>query len=749
MPLMSTCLGRLGSRYSLIVDPIRRRIAYGALGLMCQREDAGLRVAITDGVTAWTLPLCPGGTDFFCVDQRISMTAVRFEGRCLELGIALEFTLTAPFYPRDERTSLVPAYLLEAVVRPIGMTRWEFPPKDAARAGELAIELILPDAERRTAPDGIHYRYPVQACDVFATGEGGDRRTYRDARRKTPLTGTAADVLMPLSRGLTPSDHGLRASFDVRHRRRQTFRAALVSHCADALFERFGNPLPLKYTHYWPDLEAVRRFVRRDSARLLARSRAFDALFEEGAYAPAARNLTALGFQSYLMCTLWAYGPMTDRAGAPLPQKDWFSVWEGSCWFNSTVDVTYNEALFYFACWPELLEFLFDEWRHHANTFEGEKRRRAFVSDDDKHGNPLTPFPGAVMEHDMGAGWSCNGQSYHHAMPVEENANFLLLLYAHGKWWGRETLFATHGDCCAQLAEYLLWADGSGNGFPDRGTANTIDDANPAVQYGRDNVYLGIKRLAALHAAARMLNATGNRALAHRCAAAVRRAVRTLQAGWLGDHYPVALDKTTTGLLDSWTKKPLRYKTLPGWDGYSLYTTNGLLYLMMIDDLPAGLIPERLRTDLHGALAHAMTPYGCSHSSFDPERVWISMNIWRDCVAAYMGDDLRLMAERYWEQQLFGNGPGAEKANAFVETSLANNLVWYPRGAAAFGFTFAFAGLRGGPGAATPSVAPVAPGTWPLLPLADWRSGTVPVAVTRRHNGRLDTRIENRSLFPG
>ena len=138
-------------------------------------------------------------------------------------------------------------------------------------------------------------------------------------------------------------------------------------------------------------------------------------------------------------------------------------------------------------------------------------------------------------------------------MPVEENANFLLLLYAHGKWWGRETLFRKYADTSKSLVEYLLWCDSTGNGFPDRGTANTIDDATPAVQYGRDNVYLGIKRLAALHAAARMFDHIGTKelkALARRCKREVAKAVETLNAGWLGDHFGVCIDKTTKGLRD-------------------------------------------------------------------------------------------------------------------------------------------------------------------------------------------------------
>ncbi len=86
--------------------------------------------------------------------------------------------------------------------------------------------------------------------------------------------------------------------------------------------------------------------------------------------------------------------------------------------------------------------------------------------------------------------------------------------------------------------------------------------------------------------------------------------------------------------------------------------------------------------------------------------------------------------ERYWEQQLFANGPGAEKPNCFTETSLSNNLVWYPRNAAIFGLTMAMARLTRNTDRKTPdAIEPVKPGCWPLLPLADWKKGDVPIAV--------------------
>ncbi len=722
MPLMSTCVARLGSRYSIILDPIRKEIQYGSLGLMCQKK-AEMVVGLDDGKGKFTaLPLGKKGKPFDLVDQQQTMTSVSYEAHSLAHGVKMTMEVLAPFWPQDEKTSTVPAYLVTIRVSHSEGIRWTRPDESAKRKGVVRFGIAMPGAKvSARAKGGLRLDYAVVA---------GKRRKFdpSDPRaRKTTRDGKSTDLLLPLAGAWKAKKGALEVAFDVsREGASQEFRLALIGYMGDALLERFGEPMALKYASAWKSAEDVAAFVKAHEAELVRKSAIFDALFSESALPAAAQDLTAHAFRSYLMCTLWA-----GRAGA-----DWFSVWEGSCAFNSTVDVTYNEAPFYFACWPELMEKVFEEWSHHANDAKAEHARRlvaernvpGFGSDTTAQEIPFEDFAGVILEHDMGAGWTVNGQSYHHPMPVEENANWLLLLYAHGVWWGREELFARYRALNADLAEYLLWSDSTGNGFPDRGVANTIDDATPAVQYGRDNVYLGVKRLAALHAASRMLDAAGDARLAARCRKAVKVAVKTLNAGWLGDHWGVCLDKSAEGLFDAWTGRPLPYKVLPGWDALSLYTTNGLFFLLMIDDLPPGLDRAKLSLDLATALEMTRTPWGCSHSSTDKEHVWISMNVWRDAAASYLGGNLLAECDRYWNAQLRGNAAGSEKANCFDETPIGNNLVWYPRGAACFALLLAGAGLVKR-GATKAAVKPIAPGRWPLLSLADWKAERVPFAI--------------------
>ncbi|MBN2451877.1 MAG: DUF4965 domain-containing protein, partial [Lentisphaeria bacterium] len=680
----------------------------------CQ-EPMPLTIALAEGDWSVGLPFAPGLAPFDTVEQHLSMTSVRFVCHSLRLGIRADIRIVAPFWPQDEAVSCAPVYLVDAVLEPVRRIRWTGVPKECPHRAVLRLGLRPPNADLEQTPEEIVFRYPVQAAGRFSTGEGVTD-TARGARlRRQPTTGQAEDRLLPLVGAWRIEAGELRCDVDVHDGTPVHLRAALAGFCGDPLFERFGEAMRLRYTDHWQTPRTLAAAVRREHENWAAKSRRFDALFGDSDLPAAALDTLALAFQSYLICTLWC---VPAAASERLPRQ-WFSVWEGSCWYNSTVDVTCNEAPFYFAFWPQLLERIFAEWQHHANDAPAERRRCADLAAGSGHPPAaVEDFPGAILEHDMGAGWCANGQSYHHAMPVEENANFLLLLFAHGRWWGREGLFETYRALNRSLTEYLLWADSTGNGFPDRGTANTIDDASPAVQYGRDNVYLGVKRLAALHAARRMFEAVGDTAFAQRCAAEVRRAVRTLNEGWLEDHWGVCLDPTTAGLVDAWSGKPLPYEELPGWDAYSLYTSNGLLPLLMVGDLPEGLDLERLRQDLLRAEKECRTAYGSGHSSEDRENVWISMNMWRDAVAGYLGMDMLENAERYWALQTFANGAGAEKANGFSETTLRNNLVLYPRGAAGFAWIFGLRRLVRDLAAGKVSQAPLRRGDLPPIP---WR----------------------------
>lgn len=714
---MTTCLGRLGSRFSLQLDPIRRHVLYGAVGLFHQHE-AHLVCELTDeGGLRAALPLAGDRPGFELLEQRQTLTRLVYRAYSLAADSRLELEILAPFLPGDERMSTAPLYLVHVTISPLKQRlRWTGPAPNAVRRGAVRFALEVPGLAAVERDGLLEWDYETPITDRHRSGEGGiDRALDPSARRHAADVAHCHGQLAPLAGGWRLCNGGFELPYDISSGATTDGWLALTGWFDDPCFEGHHRAGPLKYTTLFDSPAAVLDYARTERERIVAACDFVDSLITETWLPASLQDLIAFSFHSFLACTLWAV----------LDGRDWFSVWEGSCWYNSTVDVEYNDGLFYFGLWPELLEWTFDAWSYHLQPAEA----------------------GAWLEHDMGSGWTANGQSYPHPMEVEENSNWLLMLYAHGVWWGREELFDAHRETNRRLVEYLLWTDTTGNGFPDQGTANTIDDATPAVQYGRDQVYLGVKRLAALHAAGRMLEAVGDDALARRCYREVDAAIETLEAGWLGDHYPVCLDPTTTGLRDCWTGQPLPYEELPGWDAYSLYTTNGLLYLFMIDDVPAGLDLERLRIDTLVAYRETLTEYGCTHSSGDPDHLWVSMNLWRDQVAAYLGEDLLATAERYWQMQISANA-GTE-AKCFVDTNYTNNLCFYPRGITALGAIWAAAGLRIRARDRLIVIEPPSRCRVPILTHVDWSNLRAPWLEAEPVGDGLMWRIENEDLLAG
>ncbi|NJL30766.1 MAG: DUF4965 domain-containing protein [Phycisphaerales bacterium] len=170
--------------------------------------------------------------------------------------------------------------------------------------------------------------------------------------------------------------------------------------------ESVPKPAPVygkfRYVRRWKGLDEVMRssIARRDD--FLALSRRFEKIFDQAPLQAADRHLFHQSFQTYLSNTWWC--DLDDG-------QEWFSVWEGSCYYHSTIDVEYNVALLYLCLWPKLLAMQLNQWPRVEKPHE--------------------PSQGSILSHDIGTGPRIGRQAYPHDMPVEENANYLLLLQAY------------------------------------------------------------------------------------------------------------------------------------------------------------------------------------------------------------------------------------------------------------------------------------------------------------------------------
>ncbi len=685
---MECALSRLGSRFTLNFKPHAREVWVSALGkFLDDPADLAVVFRLANGGQV-AFPFTKAYPNFAYVEQEYTMNGVTFRGHSAELGLRAELQVTAPFYPRDVRLSIAPFFYVTITVEPLSTgIHWQRVPKELPRQGELVLKLQREVAEASTTPEGLRWEYEVPL--VERRGQS-DRTFTGDASLAGAPRAACTELLAPLEPGLEPAAGAFVLPLDLEAGP-QRFEFIWAAHTGAHVMEAHEEPRRFKYTESLGSVEEVVAYARGSREDILRRNRRFEGLFTDSSLTKVWQDFLAFSFQSYLLNTWWTVSDEGD---------DWFSVWEGICLYNSTVDVEYNLALFYLAFWPELLELTLDEWVHHLQ-------------------------PGGFLSHDMGAGLKANGQSYPHAMEVEESANFILLMFAHWRWTGSETAIFKHFEAVKALANYIEAADTTKNGFPDRGTANTIDDASPAIQLAREQTYLGVKASAALNAASVLAESVGDEDHAARWATAASRTPRTLDAqAWLGDHYAVCLDRSAEGLTDVWTGDSLAEEELEGWDAYSVYTSNGLLYLLLTGhetffDL------ERMRTDLVSATRESLLEYGCTHSSADRSNVWISQNLWRDFVAAYLGVDQLDLVERYWAFEQWANA--REQGKCFIDTYLANNLCYYPRGITAIGVLFAALGLQVDRVGRRVTLAPVhGQCRLPLVAFANWEAEIFP-----------------------
>ncbi|MDW8104056.1 MAG: glycoside hydrolase family 52 protein [Armatimonadota bacterium] len=708
MNLHATAVSRWGSRFTLVFDPYAKHVLHSALGRWID-----LPMELTIGVETETgevvaLPFTTEAEPFDAVEQELRLCGVRYKAHSVKYGIRLEVEVVAPFYPHNVQVSAVPLFLFTLKVQPQSRLFWTNCPHPLQR-GKLVVRLKRQDTTFQPLPDALAMEYAVQHI-------ADDRFALRDfiVGETPPL---AQERIAPLTEGAVVEDNGIALPFDLSGGAEATLRFAWCSYVDAPVLEVFGKPMRFLYTRHWASVEEVARFAREETDTLLSKTAFIESLLDEASLSKSQLDLIRFSFQNFLLNTWW----VVDDSG-----DEWFSVWEGSCYFHSTVDVEYNNGLVYFAFWLPLLERLLDEWAR-------------FEMQDEV---------GSYLAHDMGTHARVGSQAYPHPMQVEENANYLLMLHAFWRWTGNLEPARRHHALCRRLVDYFERSDTTGNGFPNRGVANTIDDASAAVQYAREQVYLAVKTLSACHAAAQLAQALGDSDWQAQCERIVMRIRETLDSqAWLGDHYAVCLERSAEGLTDPWTGEAL-HGELSGWDAYSLYTANGLLYLLMSGHTPPVDL-WRIKQDIASAYRHALTEYGCTHTSADKSNVWLSQNLWRDFIAAYLDVGLPDNSPRYMAMEMLMNTAGLNKG--FIDTYFTNNLCFYPRGITSVGYLFALCGLQIDRTQGLLRLRQRAPYPCrvPLLPLADWERGEVPFAVYRLTDEGIVASLEGEHLLDG
>jgi len=720
MHLMEDVLAKLGSRIRINFQPRNRCVRYSPLGFLYDQEiDLVLGVRYKGKIRA--LPFTKKGTPVECIEQEITPTSIRFRARVEREGPELDVTFTAPWYPGDAKLSTAPFFIVDVTVR---KNRWShYWQKHDAVEGELVIGIggvrPAPKAKGRSlrwqqtcklVPE-VYIPYPherpIRPGHEMAE-EGGTPRPREGWEWSTSAQIPSTSAIVSLDSKAKVKSGLLSVPFSTRLDEEQHFTFLWAGYIREPVMEVRGKQHRFKYTDFFKNVDAVLAYAKGQLKAIRRKVELLDRTLAAEPFGKATRDLTAYAMHSYMHCSWWTR--------AVKGRDEWFSVWEGNCMMHSTVDVEYNCSPILLMLWPELLEKTMSQHPHYQK-------------------------PDGFFSHDMGALLQANTDFYHHEMEVEENCNYILMAYALWKVCDRPRTVDKQYKAILKALDYNVAADTTGDGIPDTGTANTVDDGSAAVQYSKEQTYLAVKALASFVAGSFIAQRRGDNKTTLRCRAQARKIARTVRKAWLGDHFPVCIDKEAEGIVDSWTGKPLPYKELPGWDAYTLYGGNGLLYLLM-SGTAAGIDLKLFREDVVNATRESLCEYGCYHSSSDTTNLWISQNMWRDMVAGYLGVDLFNMADRYWAFEVYENTSG--RGGCFTDTHGNNWLAYYPRGTAILGYAYAMAGVVVDREAKVVRCRPARyPLRIPLLTLADWAKGRIPVLDVRPVKGKLTATLED------
>ncbi len=721
MQLMSWMFARLGSRFTLLFDPHLRRARHSALGRFLDAPiDLMVGLVEPDGEQR-VLPFTKHGKVLYNPEQFERLNSITYRGYSERYRLRFEFNVHSVFYPQHEAMCTMPAFYLEMRLNPAPRVRWTQPAGPTPPLVRLFIRINRPDTDIAAACEGgagqidMSYRVPLEPRLDDDDGPIDGQVPHAAVQER----------IVSLNTGCSPDESGRGLSLELPVTEVGSgvkWRLVWGAHCAEPILNFSDadcqtNTGRLRYAGRLANLDSVMDEAIGQRDVYLAHSRRFEKLFDEASLSTAQRHLINQSFQTFLANTFWC--DLATGDSEPESSVSWFSVWEGSCQFHSTMDVEYNVSLFYLSLWPQLLALQLDQWPKFENRHE--------------------PSGGSFLSHDLGRGLSVSGQCYPHDMPVEVNANYLLLLQVHAHWMGDLSIAERHSDLIERLSSYLLWTDTDDSGFPSEGTANFIDDGSPAIQFSRKQTYLAIKRLAALQAAAGLLRRVGREQAARHIESVYERDASRIDArAWLTDHYAVCVDRSAVGIVDVWNGERLPFEDMQGWDAYSIHTANALLLPAMIGQ-PLLLDHQRLAADYLNATRETLGRYGCGHSSLEPDSVWISQNMWREQIARYLGVSSPGLDQLYWDMQVMSNTD--DQSLAYVDTYITNNLSFYPRGITSIGYLLAGPRLvidRLAPGGSRITVEPDIqyPQRWPLLPLADWPAGKIPTCVVR-HNGTV------------
>lgn len=601
-------------------------ISIGTCPQIITSETARIGVR-ANGVTR-ILPFAEGETFLHC-GQEISALTTQLHATDPQLKLSMSVTFRSLFYPQDMQFSAAPCYSIEIEV-------------GGSEVAEAEIIFGLPLKNPEQIDNGFYSAEPIPFPDGI-DHTGIDNLIFEQ-------TIWAENAQLAIEDGYAT----LRIAKGVSAGETQTVTIYHAGYIAEPTLNVQGVPRKFGYTELWGNSAEIINWYIQNQAQITANSQLFESTIEDATLPPELKQIMAATFKGLASNAWWG----TDN---------WFTIMEIGA-YHATLDVDYQLCLFFFQYWPQLVGTMLDQWAMYYEVGSG------------------------YMAHDIGQHLEATGNRYggpDSAMKVEENCNYILLLWHYWQATGDNAIFANKQQLLGELVNFLIAADTNGSGLPNNDCDNTNDWGSTLITTSEEQSYHGVRLIMAFSAMAEMAAGWGDDELVNRCRVQAELCNASLEAGWLGDHYPISLADPDS------------------FHHYSMWTTHGLLYPLR-GGLETPIDIEKLKIDLISSTARTLREHGTVHSSADI-RGWLTQNLWRDCIAAYLGIDHTHLLRRYLghgEYVSYEDTTILEVANELMvvqgataahkhagETHAVPMVDGHPRPACAFGLPYALAGI--------------------------------------------------------
>ncbi len=676
---------RFGSRFSFSVSSSENAIRMGAMGYDLD-EATGFYLAVENGDGNFcfrTIDRLPGVDYLNNQELDFGLTFSEMRGKTdgnIQVGVTIISPFTTSKNLDDEfniKTQIVPAYYLITKMQNNSEADFNGTLKIGFKKTEVKTYSQLANRSMNKNSNKIYFRDNSNPESKVLLG--AIRDDFEKFHNRYGVNGIQKNV--SLKKGKSTTDTILIAGF---------YKGKVIRDL------RINQDLRFYYTKFWNNVEEVFEFAKTNKKEILTTTDKFENIGREADATAKEKWVAALAFRSDMANSLL----LSDEDG-----QSRFYLEEGRYQHLSTIDVAHEtEVAAIFAPWR--LKMQIEQWTNYLALKEvtvppnKEIGKKAY-----KEGMTAAEY-GAFLYHDVGdfpfVDFTSN-YNYGPNMAVEENTDFVLLLYWYWKLTGDNHFVQAQLGITDILLQSVMNRDTDDSGIADTGFGWTTYDANDVLKLSPENTYLGVKQLCAYAVASEMFTQLAIKSESSKVFGGVKNVIDGEGVGFsavrvgnekLRKKQAEKYNKEAVKILKTLTKAQKKYgyipicldENFPGWNQLSVVIPEGLFLpgLAGADIVVLNKLSGILKDNYIQSFEKGKSSYGIRLVE-NESTTWFSKVMVSDIVASYWFSINNSTAKYAYEWNM--NNPFAYN-DGLLEADKAWSGYWYPRGVASILYLF-------------------------------------------------------------